>query len=142
MLIPKSENNSLGAKDRGGEGANHLSNLSLPINTQILLIGKYLTTPLSKIRKHIPAKRGVSSSHCFRVLVMVLAYPRLTVYGISDLLHTRSKNVKNGLEYLLQLGYVKSVGTPRLILTMDKYTIDTCYIITPLGRSVIIKLLY
>jgi hypothetical protein len=125
----------------GQRGATTVLPLRNNNNTEVLSIVKYATTPAKVIQAHIPKTPGIRSSFCYLILLLICAHPRHTIGYYNDSLGTTHEVVRKAVRYLLRLNYVKEVRSPRLIIPMNVYMVDTCYILTPSGRKVIQRLL-
>jgi hypothetical protein len=110
--------------------------------TLLLQAYKLFTTPHRLIREYIPEKRGVRSTFCFKVLVIIACNERVTETGIRAILNgTKETGVKSANERLCDLGLIRPVNKPRLIIPFQAYKIDKGYMITPKGKSALNRML-
>lgn len=141
MSVPKDNNNGVEVGRKGQRGAEPCLHIGTINNMALLSISKYAITPNTVIHSQIPKTAGIRSSFCYLLMVIISVHPRHTMAYYDDVLGTTFEVVRKAVRYLIRLGYVREVSSPRLIIPLNSYIIDNCYILTPLGRSVLNKLL-
>jgi hypothetical protein len=112
------------------------------VSPQILQAYRVLTKPLSIIREYIPEVKGIKSSFCFKLMVIIACNERITEGCIRAILNgAKESSVRPANNRLISLGYIREVNKPRLIIPFQAYKIDKGYMITPKGKSALNKML-
>lgn len=119
-------------------GINPLQDTELFSNT--LLISRFITTPLKAIRKYIPERPLIRVSRCYHLLLVIKHNPRQSALGLRMLMNSTAQVTDKNTAYLLELGYIRKIGKPRLIIPFQRFKVDTGYVITVRGNSVLAKI--
>lgn len=117
-------------------------NTPLPIdqnyNSRLLGIYDYLACR-DIVNEVIGSVGKVKGMTIFNTLVLVRRYPRLSKFQLIS--YSNTESIKRCIPILVNLGYVRGIGKPRLIIPFQAYKIDTGYVITASGEAILRKII-
>lgn len=87
------------------------------------------------IRAHISDIKGLTGRSCYNILLLIYRFPRRSAQVLEDMAHAGV--LRRSLPRLQELGYIKAIGRPRLIVPFQKFKVDRGWVITDSGVMVI-----
>lgn len=124
-------------------GVNSIDKSDSKISTVIL--GNWVISNIRPIdfSGFINKKTGIRQKFCFQVLLL-LCYRDEMRTSKSELVHITNGlfiSVDRAIDYLVDLGFARMIGKPRLIIPFNAYKIDKGYVITILGKLAVKKII-
>lgn len=103
-------------------------------DTRLISITDYIERPTV-----IKDTNRITGRSLTNVLLFVMRYPRSTGNQIRN--SVSNYTMYKALPILLEMGYIREIGKPRLIKPFQRFKVDRGYMITDLGKQIVIQTL-